>query len=124
MASILIVDDDALLRELLRVHLTGAGYEVNVAADAMEAGRVVLRAPPDLIISDVNMPYMDGLEFISALKADATLPNIPVIFLTGEKRDHRSRSHGVVEYLMKPVRADLLLALVAKHLRDGRHPIG
>src|SRR5882672_1734518 len=81
-ASILVVDDDESIRELLRLHLSAAGYEVHVAADAIAAGHLVLRSPPDLIISDISMPYMNGFEFVEALKADQSLPYIPVIFLT------------------------------------------
>jgi CheY-like chemotaxis protein len=85
----------------------------------------VLRSPPDLIISDVNMPHMDGFEFVAALKADATLPHIPVIFLTSdEERDDRGKELGVVGYVTKPVRADRLLALVAQHVPGGALPIG
>ncbi len=124
-ASILVVDDDESIRELLRLHLSAAGYEVQVAADAIAAGYLVLRSPPDLIISDVNMPHMDGFEFVAALKADKSLPQIPVIFLTSvEEGDYRGKSLGAVGYLTKPVRADHLLTLVAKHVSGGTHPIG
>lgn len=124
-ASILIVDDDESIRELLRLHLSAAGYEVNVAADAIAAGYMVLRGAPDLIITDVSMPHMDGFEFIAALKADKALPYIPVIFLTSmEEGDHRGKELGAVGYITKPVRADRLLALVAQHVSGGTHPIG
>lgn len=124
-ATILVVDDDESLRELVRLHLSAAGYEVLVAADAIAAGYMVLRAPPDLIITDVNMPHMDGFEFIAALKSDTTLPKIPVIFLTSsEDDDNRGRQLGAVGYVTKPVRADRLLSLVAKHVPGGAHPIG
>ena len=124
-ASILIVDDDESIRELLRLHLSSAGYDVRVAEDAIAAGYMVLRRPPDLIISDVNMPHMDGFEFVAALKADKTLPAIPVIFLTSvEEGDHRGKALGAVGYVTKPVRADRLLSLVAKHIPGGTHPIG
>src|SRR3954465_14070893 len=123
-ASILIVDDDEGIRELLRLHLSSAGYAVVVAEDAISAGYTVLRSPPDLIISDVNMPHMDGFEFIAALRADKTLPRVPVIFLTSvEEGDHRGKELGAVGYVTKPVRADHLLALVAKHVTGGAHPI-
>jgi CheY-like chemotaxis protein len=123
--TILIVDDDQSIRELLRLHLSAAGYEVRVAADAISAGYMVLRSPPDLIISDVNMPHMDGFEFVAALKADKSLPDIPVIFLTSlEEGDHRGKNLGAVGYLTKPVRADYLLTMVAKHVQGGAHPIG
>ncbi len=124
-ASILVVDDDENIRELLRLHLSAAGYDVHVARDAISAGYMVLRSPPDLIISDVNMPHMDGFEFIAALKADKSLPYIPVIFLTSmEEADQRGKELGAVGYITKPVRADRLLSLVAKHVPGGTHPIG
>ena len=117
-AKILVVDDDESIRELLRLHLSAAGYEVQVAADAIAAGYQVLRAPPDLIICDVNMPHMDGFEFVAALKGDKTLPEIPVVFLTSEDEgDYRGRQVGAVGYVTKPVRADRLLSVVAQHLR-------
>lgn len=124
-ATILVVDDDASLRQLLRLHLSSAGYEVLVAEDAIAAGYLVLRQPPDLIIADVHMPHMDGFEFVAALKSDKTLPYIPVIFLTSlEEGDQRGKELGAVGYLTKPVRADRLLAMVAQHVPGGAHPIG
>ena len=124
-ATILVVDDDANVRQLLKLHLGAAGYEVHVAADAIAAGYIVLRSPPQLIICDVNMPHMDGFEFIAALKADKSIPSIPVIFLTTfEEGDHRGKELGVVGYLTKPIRADRLLSMVAKHVPGGAHPIG
>ena len=124
-ASILVVDDDESIRDLLRMHLSAAGYEVHAAADAIAAGYLVLRSPPDLIITDINMPHMDGFEFIAALRADATLPSIPVIFLTAyDDGDDRGKELGAVGYLTKPVRADRLLALVAQHVPGGAIPIG
>jgi len=124
-ASILVIDDDESIRQLLKLHLSAAGYEVQVAEDAIRAGYMVLRSPPDLIITDVNMPHMDGFEFIAALKADKTVPNIPVIFLTSvEEGDYRGKSLGAVGYVTKPVRSDRLLELVAKHVQGGTLPIG
>jgi CheY-like chemotaxis protein len=124
-ARILVVDDDASLRDLLRLHLSAAGYEVQTAADGIAAGYQVLKAPPDLIITDVNMPHMDGFEFVAALKADKSLPPIPVIFLTSlEEGDQRGKELGAVGYVTKPIRADRLLALVAQHVPGGAIPIG
>jgi CheY-like chemotaxis protein len=124
-ASILVVDDDESIRELLRLHLSAAGYEVRVAEDAIAAGYLVLKRPPDLIITDVSMPHMDGFEFVAALKADKSLPYIPVIFLTSvEDGDFRGKELGAVGYVTKPVRADHLLSLVAQHVPGGAHPIG
>jgi CheY-like chemotaxis protein len=124
-ARILVVDDDEGIRELLSLHLSAAGYEVQVAADAIAAGYIVLKAPPDLIITDVNMPHMDGFEFVKAIKSDPSLPPIPVIFLTSvEDGDARGKELGAAGYVTKPVRADRLLALVAQHVPGGAIPIG
>jgi len=121
-ATILVVDDDQTIRELLQLHLRNAGYAVHVAEDAVEAGHLVLRSPPDLIISDVNMPHMDGFEFIAAVRDDNSLPYIPVIFLTSEEEGEiRGKELGAVGYVAKPIRADRLLDLVAKHVPGGRH---
>jgi len=116
-ARILVVDDDRSLRDLIGMHLRSAGYEVEVAEDAIVAGYKVLERAPDLIVCDVNMPYMDGFEFVGALKGDTTLPYIPVIFLTSrEDGDLRGNELGAVAYLVKPVRVDSLLQVVAQHL--------
>jgi two-component system chemotaxis response regulator CheY len=124
-ARILVVDDDDSIRELLRLHLSSAGYEVDVAADAIAAGYLVLKSPPDLIITDVNMPHMNGFEFVAALKADPALPKMPIIFLTSvEDGDARGKELGAVGYVTKPVRADRLLAIVAQHVPGGAIPIG
>jgi two-component system chemotaxis response regulator CheY len=124
-AYVLVVDDDPDIRSLLRMHLASAGYEVGVAEDAIRAGYMVLARAPDLIVTDVNMPYLDGFEFVTAIRSDKTLPHIPVIFLTSvEDGDHRGRELGAVGYLLKPVRADRLLALVAQHVPGGTLPIG
>lgn len=124
-AKILVVDDDESMRDLLRLHLSSAGYEVSIAADGIAAGYHVLHSPPDLILCDIDMPDMDGFEFVAALKSDATLPDIPVIFLTAnEEGDHRGKELGAVGFLTKPVHADRLLGLVAQHVPGGAIPIG
>jgi two-component system chemotaxis response regulator CheY len=124
-AKILVVDDDESMRELLRIHLAAAGYEVSTAPDAISAGYQVLKNAPDLILSDVNMPHMDGFEFVAALKSDTSLPDIPVIFLTSvEDGEGRGKELGAVGYLTKPVRADRLLEMVARHVSGGAIPIG
>lgn len=116
-ARILVVDDDESMRQLIRIHLGAAGYEVQTAADAISAGYMVLASPPDLILTDVSMPYMDGFEFVAAMRADPSVPPIPVIFLTSmEEGIDRGRELGAAGYLVKPVRAEELLATVERHL--------
>ena len=98
---------------------------MNLAPDAIAAGYLVLRSPPDLIICDVNMPHMDGFEFVEALKGDATLPRIPVIFLTSyEEGDERGR--GWARWAISPSRCAPtgFCAMVAQHVPGGTLPIG
>ena len=114
---ILVVEDDESMRELLRLHLSSAGYAVETAEDAITAGYALLKAPPDLIVCDVSMPHMDGLELITALRADQAMPKVPVIFLTSDAEgEGRARQLGIAEYLSKPVRLEELLAAVYRQL--------
>jgi len=117
---ILIVEDDEAMRELLRLHLSSAGYAVEVAEDAIAAGYAVLKVAPALIVCDVAMPHMDGFELIAALRADGTLPKVPVIFLSADADEGRARELGAAEYLSKPVRLEELLAAVSRHLPRPR----
>lgn len=115
--KILVVEDEESMRELLRLHLSSAGYAVEVAEDAIAAGYAVLKSAPDLIVCDLAMPHMDGLELVAALRADKALPRVPVIFLTSvADGEARARDLGVSEYLRKPVRLEELLAAVSRHL--------
>jgi CheY-like chemotaxis protein len=113
---ILVVEDDESMRELLRLHLSSAGYAVEIAEDAIAAGYAVLKAAPDLIVCDVAMPHMDGFELVAALRADKALPKVPVIFLTSDADEGRARELAPSEFLMKPVRLEALLAAVTRHL--------
>lgn len=112
--AVLIVDDDPCLLGLLRLHLQNAGYSVQVAEDAVVAGRMLLSRAPDVMIVDVSMPYLDGLEFLQAVKSEEELAHIPVIFLTiHAEAKPRAMALGAAAFLTKPVLADQLLAAVA-----------
>jgi CheY-like chemotaxis protein len=101
--KILIVDDDdQSVREQLRLQLQALGYEVEVAEDAIQAGYALLRSVPNLIVCDVDMPYMSGPEFVAALRADPSIPRIPVIYST--------------EYLTNPLQLERLLDVIARQL--------
>ena len=110
---IAVIDDDPVFRALLKLHLANAGYEVSMAEDAVEGGHLIMRTPPDLIICDVNMPYMNGYEFVAAVKRDPLTGHIPVVFVTVEHDvADRASQLGAVAYLRKPVTADRLLEVV------------
>jgi DNA-binding response OmpR family regulator len=119
-ASILAMDSDADIRDLLRLHLTAAGYEVRLAKDPVDAGHQVLERFPDLLIADISVPYMSGVDFVNALRADETLPRFPVILLATieENTEHASWMRGF-PVLTKPMVADQLIACVAHELRTN-----
>lgn len=105
------------MRELLRLHLEHAGYAVDVSEDGIAAGYAVLRSPPDLIVCDIDMPNMDGLQLLEAMRADESLPRMPVIFLTSvEDGAARATALGAADYILKPVLVDRLLKAVQKAL--------
>ena len=105
-ARILVVDDVADNVEILRMRLDSLGYEVVVAEDGEQALAVVPEALPDLILLDIMMPKIDGLEVVRRLKADAALPFIPVILVTA-RADAKDVVAGLEaggdDYLTKPI---------------------
>ncbi len=122
MARILVIDDDATMRHLLRLHLVALQHSVEVAADAAEAIRTILEKTPDLIISDLNMPYMDGLELLKALRGDEITKRVPVIVLTGSTSDENwmeAMRLGVTRYVIKPVQLDELVKEVNMALKSS-----
>lgn len=77
----------------------------------------VLGARTCAAFADLNMPHMDGLEFVAAIRGESSMRDVPVIFMTAAEQGHiRGKGLGVVDYVPKPVRADWLLSLVAKHI--------
>ncbi len=115
--TILVVEDDSDMRALINLHLLNAGYIVRVAANGLEAAAACLSVTPDLIISDVHMPRMNGFEMIAILKSEPAMQDIPVIFLTADAKGRkRGNKLGAVDYLTKPLQVDKLLKSMAKHL--------
>ena len=80
--SILIVDDEAHILQVLSLKLRNCGYTIYTAVDGEDALHQAKQNPPDLVITDVQMPYMNGLEFAHALSANSTTSHIPVVVLT------------------------------------------
>lgn len=117
---ILIIDDNASFRELLRIMLSNEGYAVEVAEDAVEGGKAVLAARPDLVICDIDMPFMDGLELLSALREDPSTSSLKVILLSGRKDIEtltRAEQFGALDYLIKPVTRERLLESIQTCLK-------
>jgi CheY-like chemotaxis protein len=112
-AKVLVVEHDESMRELIYLHLRNEGYDVALAEDAVVGGRKLLHSPPNVIVIDIETPFMNGLEFASILLSDATLPDIPIILISAHDY-HRERADllGVV-FLQKPLQKTKLLQTVA-----------
>lgn len=113
--KVLVIDDEPTIRELLSLHLSNAGHQVRIAEDAVAGGHMVIAERPDLIILDVNMPYMSGYELVEALKRDESTKDVPVVLLTSSTDvAERSRQVGAAGYLNKPVLATQLVETVER----------
>lgn len=117
MATILVLDDDPDMRALMQRHLAGAGYDVRLAESASAATQTIEAQRPDLIIADINMPEVGGVEFVSKLRDNARSAGIPVIYLTGMEQTAELAVKTVgFPLLSKPVAPRELLALVRRQL--------
>jgi len=117
---ILLVDDDALLRRSLAFHLEQAGYQVRTAAAAEDALAIARRERPDLVLLDIGLPGMDGLEALRQFKA---LGEIPIIYLTARRRELDQvvgLELGADDYISKPFDVDVLLARIKAVLRRSQ----
>ncbi|WP_428265770.1 response regulator [Haliangium sp.] len=122
---ILVADDDAWILRMVTTVLKKRGYEVDTAPDGEQAYERALSNPPDLLISDVMMPHLDGWALVKRMREHPTLCNIPVIFLTAlGSDDDRIRGFrlGADDYLAKPFRFEELDLRVARTLRRTQTP--
>ncbi len=111
------------MRALLALHLSNAGYRVETAEDALVAGRRLLGATPDLLIVDIDLPYMSGIDFVATLLADSTLPYVPVVFITAHEQFAPQAQALGADFILKPFFKDRLLESVAKNLRWVEAPL-
>src|SRR6476660_2010353 len=117
MATILIVDDHVINRAFLVTLLGYAGHHSHEAGDGAEALDVVRQVRPDLVITDVLMPTMDGYEFVRRLRTEPAIAHTPVVFYTATYLEREAqalaRDCGVDHVLVKPAAPDLILRTVA-----------
>ena len=111
MTKILIVEDEPDIRDLIAFTLRFAGYEVVTGANGEEAVQLAKKESPDLILLDVRMPRMTGYDACKEIKADLTLKDVPVVFLSAKGQEAEIRDGmeaGAEEYLLKPFAPDQL----------------
>ena len=123
MATVLVVDDERDIRALLTTLLSNVGYDVMEAADGLAATEMACQEQPDVILLDVSMPALDGLEVLKRLRGDPITRSIPVILVTalpGLKTDYDPIGEfGYTTYITKPWRRGAIERAV-KHALGGK----
>lgn len=116
--KVLAIDDSRTIRNLLRVSLEGAGFEFHSACDGQEGVDVFPDVDPDVVITDINMPKMDGFGVIDTLRTGPNRTNVPILVLTTESSNElkaRARDSGATGWIVKPF-DDASLVSVLKRL--------
>ena len=119
MAKILAVDDSSSMRQMVAFTLKGAGYDVVEAVDGQDALNKAKGDQFDLIVTDVNMPVMDGITFIRNLRGEASYKFTPMLMLTTESSSDKKsegKAAGATGWIVKPFNPDQLLSVVNKVL--------
>jgi two-component system chemotaxis response regulator CheY len=118
--TVLVVDDSVSMRQMVSFTLTGAGYDVVEAGDGKEAvDKLNGGAKPHLVITDLNMPNMDGISLIKAVRGMAAHKFTPILMLTTESSDDKKKegqSAGATGWVVKPFNPDQMLATIKKVL--------
>jgi two-component system alkaline phosphatase synthesis response regulator PhoP len=121
---ILIVDDEEDIRVLLQYNLQKEGYLVDVVADGMACMEFIQKQKPNLILLDVMMPVLDGIEVCERIKADAQYQDILICFLTARNEDYSQIAGldaGADDYIAKPIKTKVLLSRIQAMLRRSQH---
>ncbi len=116
---IMTVDDSASIRQMVSFTLKGAGYEVVEAVDGKDALTKVNGTPVNMVITDLNMPNLDGIGLIRALRGRPDFKFVPIVMLTTESQDTKKqegRAAGATGWIVKPFQAEQLLQVVKKVL--------
>ena len=122
-ARVLIVDDDPAIRLICAASIEDHGHVVTEAADGQRALAQVRAERPDLVLTDVTMPRLDGFELAEALRGDAATIAIPLIFLSGEttaQNRARAEALGALAYITKPFDPGALASIVSEALSRAR----
>lgn len=113
----LTVDDSKTIREMVSFTLKGAGYEVAEAEDGVKALEVMKSKKIDVVITDLNMPNMNGLELIKAIRANPSYASVPILMLTTEgdaNKKVEGKNAGATGWIVKPFQPDKLVEVIKK----------
>jgi chemosensory pili system protein ChpA (sensor histidine kinase/response regulator) len=123
--TVMIVDDSLSMRHVLSIAVKKAGWTAVPARDGVEALDILQRStrPPDLVLLDIEMPRMDGFEFLSTVRSQPGRADLPIVMLTsrsGDKHRDKARSLGVTDYMVKPFQEEVLIRNVDRLVRASR----
>ena len=119
--TFLIVDDSASMRQLIAFTIKDAGYNVLLAENGRDALEKITRAKIDMVITDLNMPEMDGITFIRELREKADYKFVPIIMLTTESQEAKKqegRAAGASGWIVKPFSPSQLMDVVKKFVKE------
>lgn len=119
--TFLIVDDSASMRQLIAFTIKDAGYDVLLAENGRDALEKMSRAKIDMVITDLNMPEMDGITFIRELRGKADFKFVPIIMLTTESQEAKKqegRAAGASGWIVKPFSPSQLMDVVKKFVKE------
>jgi two-component system, chemotaxis family, chemotaxis protein CheY len=118
--TILIVDDSESIREIVSFTLENEGYKVLVGEDGQDALKHLNKEPIDLILTDLHMPVMNGIEFIKTVRSNADYKNVPILFLTTESQTAKkmeAKEAGATGWIIKPFVPAKLIEAINKVMR-------
>jgi two-component system chemotaxis response regulator CheY len=118
--TILIVDDSASMRQLVSFSLQDAGYEVIAAVDGKDALSKINGPKVDMVVTDLNMPNVDGIELIKQLRSNPSFKFTPIVMLTTESQDSKKqegKSVGASGWIVKPFQPEKLLEVIKKFVK-------
>ncbi len=119
MKKILAVDDSPSIRQMVKLTLSKAGYEVSEATDGADGLRQAQLSQVDMVVTDLNMPIMNGLGLIRELRKLSTYRGVPILFLTTEsdpEMKKQAKAAGATGWITKPFQQDQLIAVIKKVL--------
>ena len=115
--KVLAVDDSRTMREMLRVALTNAGFDVSLAEDGVHGLQVLGEEDPEVVITDINMPNMDGFGFIENVRRSGEHRSVPILVLTTESAPElkeRARKAGATGWIVKPFDEQKLVSAIRR----------
>jgi len=120
MVHVVIADDDEVIRDLVRRIVSRQGWTCDTASDGLQARELVERLVPDLVITDMSMTLLNGMELLRVIKADPRLAHIPVVIMSSVDRESEARELGCAAFIPKPFTLEIMLHVLTQLVPANR----